>query len=949
MQLCTLYSIVTRVWNKLELPEDNDSVCKICLDMVKQARDQLESNETQHSDMMQLCTLYSIVTRVWNKLELPEDNDSVCKICLDMVKQARDQLESNETQHSDARVEQAGTSEDNDSVCKICLDMVKQARDQLESNETQHSDARVEQAGTSEDNDSVCKICLDMVKQARTSSRATRRSIVTRVWNKLELPEDNDSVCKICLDMVKQARDQLESNETQSELKQVFEGSCKLIPIKVVAKECMRLADDFVPELVETLASEMNPQQVCSVAGLCNNDKIDQLLVKYNALAKQYEGCNNCQTTVGVLRKKFDATSYEDFLKSMLMTCGRFGSFSDSCSMLVFSYYENILGALKHDLTPRGMCHLSGQCAAQFHDHDEFTFPKPQLEGLKATDDVPCEFCEQLVTHMRDTLVANTTEMEFQRVLKGLCKQTGKFKDECLHLVDQYYAEIYDYLVNDIKPAEVCSMMGLCKDKVQIDTDVPIAPLLPKELAVKAVRIEPSSRLIGAEEAKIARIPVTKQANVRIMGSDPAPPPLPIERMFLQVPTAGANKFTCTFCQSFLHYLQVELSDTDNEEKVKEEVEKACDRLPQSMDSECRQFVTEYGPAVIALLVQQIDPSSVCPALRLCPQTQEVRRVDINAEKSNCPLCLFAVEQLESMLKNNHTEESIRDALDSLCGHLAPKLRTQCVDFVDQYSTQLVEMLVANMNAQEICVYLKLCTDDSTHTDPLRLSHSSIDKYHDKPQLMADRNNRRRPMLPDSMLVKQARGGDIEIVCLFLTHTDPLRLSHSSIDKYHDKPQLMADRNNRRRPMLPDSMLVKQARGGDIEIVCLFLTHTDPLRLSHSSIDKYHDKPQLMADRNNRRRPMLPDSMLVKQARGGDIGKRLSVSFLPTRPAKTVPLFDRQVLVRETADLLHSLLYLPSLSYPHGPAKTVPLFDRQVPRQAAAHGRPQQQTETHAT
>ena len=66
-------------------------------------------------------------------------------------------------------------------------------------------------------------------------------------------------VCKICKDMVGQARDTLLSNETQEELKEVFDGSCDLIPIKIVAKECRTLSDQFIPELVETLASEMNP------------------------------------------------------------------------------------------------------------------------------------------------------------------------------------------------------------------------------------------------------------------------------------------------------------------------------------------------------------------------------------------------------------------------------------------------------------------------------------------------------------------------------------------------------------------------------------------------------------------------------------------------------------------------------------------------------------------
>ncbi|KAJ4441918.1 hypothetical protein ANN_11779 [Periplaneta americana] len=109
------------------------------------------------------------------------------------------------------------------------------------------------------------------------SCGAVKHCIQT-VWEHQTLPPDEDDVCKICLEMVKEARDQLESNETQEELKEVFEGSCKLIPISIVSKECCKLADDFVPELVETLASQMNPQVVCSVAGLCNNEWVDKLL-----------------------------------------------------------------------------------------------------------------------------------------------------------------------------------------------------------------------------------------------------------------------------------------------------------------------------------------------------------------------------------------------------------------------------------------------------------------------------------------------------------------------------------------------------------------------------------------------------------------------------------------------------------------------------------------------
>ena len=38
---------IRKYWNSNPYPEDDDDVCKICKEMVKEARDQLESNQTQ--------------------------------------------------------------------------------------------------------------------------------------------------------------------------------------------------------------------------------------------------------------------------------------------------------------------------------------------------------------------------------------------------------------------------------------------------------------------------------------------------------------------------------------------------------------------------------------------------------------------------------------------------------------------------------------------------------------------------------------------------------------------------------------------------------------------------------------------------------------------------------------------------------------------------------------
>lgn len=211
---------------------------------------------------------------------------------------------------------------------------------------------------------------------------------IQTVWEKQKFAVDNDEICNICLDMVKQARDQLESNETQADLKAVFEGSCNLIPIKLVKKECKKLADDFIPELVEALASQMNPNVVCSVAGLCNNAAIDKMLEEMPAVKpkdqddmddsadvsdeiKDEFNCVKCNKIAGLITNRFHATDRDQVLEGFLRLCGQMGSFSDGCSSIVLSYFNEIYDHMIKEFNAKNVCHMSGACASQFHQHEE--------------------------------------------------------------------------------------------------------------------------------------------------------------------------------------------------------------------------------------------------------------------------------------------------------------------------------------------------------------------------------------------------------------------------------------------------------------------------------------------------------------------------------------------------------------------------------------------------
>ncbi|XP_071455628.1 prosaposin [Hetaerina americana] len=550
---------------------------------------------------------------------------------------------------------------------------------------------------------------------------------IQSVWERQTLPEDNGDICNICKDMVTQARDQLKSNETQEELKEVFEGTCKLIPVKVITEECTKMVDEFVPELVETLASQMNPQMVCSVAGLCNNERNDNLLAEYKkriAIKQtQEDACGGCRVVVSTMKSRFHGMSRDEFMENLLELCGKTGSLSDGCSSLVVAHLNTIYNHLSVNLQPKAVCDLSGICHSTYHQHKKAEVQiinesslGTKLHSGKDGQDVPCELCEQLVIHLRDVLVANTTESEFKEVLEGLCKQTGSFKQECLGLVDNYFDGLYKFLTDELNPNGACKAIQICTDgkrpKVSIAPLLPVDQILPTDEELGHIPLKKNTFTGGWKEDGFEAPPLSR---VHIERNSPRVLPvpenaqLPIERTMPQTILTVGQKPACEFCEYLLHYLQQAITSPANEEKIKNIVDHACEYLPSSVEGTCIDFVNTYGDAVVALLAQEIDPSQVCPNLGVCPKEQLLTGT-LLGNKPSCPLCLMAVEELDKVLKDNKTEESIKNALENVCKSMPSRLISQCDALVDSYTEELVDMLIADFTPQEVCVYLRLCT-----------------------------------------------------------------------------------------------------------------------------------------------------------------------------------------------------------------------------------------------
>lgn len=146
---------------------------------------------------------------------------------------------------------------------------------------------------------------------------------------------------------------------------EVFDGSCKLIPVKIVATECMKVFDNFIPELVDALSSQMNPQMVCSTAGLCNSVRIDRLLAEEatkEVYAKYGQECGDCHALVEDVKPKLAAASDKDIVERLLHVCNNMGSLSMGCKEIVLANFEDISTHIRKHFNSREVCDLSGSC-----------------------------------------------------------------------------------------------------------------------------------------------------------------------------------------------------------------------------------------------------------------------------------------------------------------------------------------------------------------------------------------------------------------------------------------------------------------------------------------------------------------------------------------------------------------------------------------------------------
>merc|ERR1712071_171298 len=176
--------------------------------------------------------------------------------------------------------------------------------------------------------------------------------------------------------------------------------------------------------------------------------------------------------------------------------------------------------------------------------------------------------CEYAMAEV-DKRILTSTEEEMKRMIDFLCAHLpDTIGDMCIDFIEEHGDQIFDMLVAQMDPKDICTQLGLCHGK--------------------------TAKSISAEMA------------------------VPEE---LQETTQVGLWSTCETCKVVVEYLDKLLEDDTIEESLDNIIDKVCLVVPKNSRKECKTIVDTYGPYLMSEMGELMDKTKVCQTVHLCKPT----------------------------------------------------------------------------------------------------------------------------------------------------------------------------------------------------------------------------------------------------------------------------------------------------------------------------------------
>ncbi len=408
---------------------------------------------------------------------------------------------------------------------------------------------------------SIVGICNDAFYQPRplaTLFPGQESVKFTRLQPAQPTNVDGKSSCLLCEFTMQKLEKFLEDGHNVDEIKDYLDGLCDEAP-GAYKDTCKSFVDGYAPMIIDMIASEIHPSQICKELKLCS--------APAPVPPKKSASCETCRIVTEEVFSVFSSKDDQDMVKNVLESiCYRFPEYIDEpCERFVDKYSAAFLDFISKNLTPEQFCDALDMCSAE----EDLAIAVYGID--KASDDSACIICEYIISYLDKALTNKTNEEEIKQALEEVCDVLpSSVKNQCDSFVEAYTDMVIQLLTGEVTPKEVCGYLGLCQNNIQMGFQSPI---------------------LGAGGPGPVMMPLEQEAN---------------------------DKPYCTICEYVINTVDQMLEDNKTEKEIEVALDKVCYVLPASVKKNCLDLVRDYTDQMIHMLVNNYPPQQVCSKLALC-------------------------------------------------------------------------------------------------------------------------------------------------------------------------------------------------------------------------------------------------------------------------------------------------------------------------------------------
>jgi saposin len=260
--------------------------------------------------------------------------------------------------------------------------------------------------------------------------------------------------CTACTSLIGVIEGFVEQGMNSSQIQAYIQAVCDLIP--GFQSTCDALAEQGIDEVVAWINQNEDPEQICQQLGLCSSKK-PAVATKPTKVASTAE-CSACENVIATVENWLDSTSnQQEVITAIEVVCTYMPEWSTTCDAIIAWGVPTTVAWIEEYENPTAVCGQLALCNA--------SVAKPKmLTGLDG-----CSICQEIVYMVENYISLGSTTTEIETYVDIACTVIPQWTQQCENYISSEVPSIIQWIENDETPQTVCTQLGTCSSKKNIN------------------------------------------------------------------------------------------------------------------------------------------------------------------------------------------------------------------------------------------------------------------------------------------------------------------------------------------------------------------------------------------------------------------------------------------------------------------------------------------------